>query len=125
MWKSPLDRSLALNLKEEESKISAEKGGGGDGEDDEDDESYDIPEQIEDVIEELLCGLRDRDTIVRWSAAKGIGRITGRLPREALMEAGVEWQKSRSFTWQEEENFTAEREPFRPCFQVIRSFDCY
>uniref|UniRef100_A0A7S2WC38 Tubulin-specific chaperone D n=1 Tax=Mucochytrium quahogii TaxID=96639 RepID=A0A7S2WC38_9STRA len=46
------------------------------------DEDVDIPEEVEDVIEKLLCGLRDRDTIVRWSAAKGIGRITSRLPEE-------------------------------------------
>merc|ERR1719369_1029415 len=41
---------------------------------------------IEDVIEELLLGLRDKDTVVRWSAAKGIGRVTGRLPRELADE---------------------------------------
>ncbi|XP_056409176.1 tubulin-specific chaperone D isoform X2 [Hyla sarda] len=45
-------------------------------------EEYDIPEEIENVIEQLLVGLKDKDTIVRWSAAKGIGRLTGRLPRE-------------------------------------------
>ncbi|XP_038066750.1 tubulin-specific chaperone D-like [Patiria miniata] len=48
---------------------------------DEDDE-YDVPEEIEEVIEQLLVGLRDRDTVVRWSAAKGVGRLTSRLPRE-------------------------------------------
>ncbi|XP_064407047.1 tubulin-specific chaperone D-like isoform X2 [Halichondria panicea] len=48
----------------------------------EDDDGYEIPEQIEDVLELLLTGLRDNDTIVRWSAAKGIGRLTGRLPKE-------------------------------------------
>ena len=49
---------------------------------DDEDADYDIPDEIEDVIEELLCGLRDRDTVVRWSAAKGVGRVTGRLPKE-------------------------------------------
>ncbi|KAI8577490.1 hypothetical protein K450DRAFT_212781 [Umbelopsis ramanniana AG] len=50
------------------------------GNDDDDDD--DIPEQIETVIEILLNGLRDKDTIVRWSAAKGVGRICQRLPQE-------------------------------------------
>ncbi|XP_064006933.1 tubulin-specific chaperone D isoform X3 [Pogoniulus pusillus] len=47
-----------------------------------DEEEYDIPGEIENVVEQLLVGLKDKDTIVRWSAAKGIGRITGRLPKE-------------------------------------------
>jgi len=34
-------------------------------------DSYDVPEEIEEVLGLLLRGLRDRDTVVRWSAAKG------------------------------------------------------
>ncbi|XP_060027662.1 tubulin-specific chaperone D isoform X2 [Erinaceus europaeus] len=45
-------------------------------------EDYDVPEEVETVIEQLLVGLKDKDTIVRWSAAKGIGRVAGRLPKE-------------------------------------------
>ncbi|MQM10571.1 hypothetical protein Taro_043466, partial [Colocasia esculenta] len=44
-----------------------------------DEEDVDIPEVIEEIIELLLSGLRDTDTVVRWSAAKGIGRIAARL----------------------------------------------
>ncbi|TYJ39333.1 hypothetical protein E1A91_A04G062300v1 [Gossypium mustelinum] len=39
----------------------------------------DVPEIVEEVIEVLLSGLKDTDTVVRWSAAKGIGRVTSRL----------------------------------------------
>uniref|UniRef100_A0A3P8ZZD8 Tubulin-specific chaperone D n=1 Tax=Esox lucius TaxID=8010 RepID=A0A3P8ZZD8_ESOLU len=49
-------------------------------------EDYDIPEEVENVIEQLLGGLKDKETIVRWSAAKGIGRVTGRLPKELADE---------------------------------------
>ena len=41
-----------------------------------------VPEEIEGLIEQLLCGLKDSDTVVRWSAAKGVGRVTSRLPLE-------------------------------------------
>lgn len=30
-----------------------------------------MPEELEEILEQLLCGLRDKDTVVRWSAAKG------------------------------------------------------
>ncbi|XP_036146859.1 tubulin-specific chaperone D isoform X2 [Monomorium pharaonis] len=45
-----------------------------------DSEDQEISPVIEDIIEQLIQGLRDKAIIVRWSAAKGIGRITARLP---------------------------------------------
>ena len=54
-----------------------------DGEEDEDEgEEFEVPDEIASVVEKLLEGLCDSDTIVRWCAAKGIGRIAMRLPRE-------------------------------------------
>ncbi|XWS27419.1 hypothetical protein CRYUN_Cryun26dG0113600 [Craigia yunnanensis] len=43
------------------------------------DEDMDVPEIVEEIIEVLLSGLRDTDTVVRWSAAKGVDPVTSRL----------------------------------------------
>lgn len=40
-----------------------------------------VVDEIEEIIEELLQGLRSASSMVRWSSAKGIGRITNRLPK--------------------------------------------
>ncbi|NXJ76277.1 TBCD protein, partial [Trogon melanurus] len=74
-------RSLAANLQARGSVVQSQMVAVAASEDD-DEEEYDIPGEIENVVEQLLVGLKDKDTIVRWSAAKGIGRITGRLPKE-------------------------------------------
>ena len=74
------NRSLALNLNAVQSEDVSKNR------EIEEEEDYDVPDEVEEVIEELLCGLRDKDTIVRWSAAKGVGRVTGRLPAELADE---------------------------------------
>ncbi|XP_011495321.1 PREDICTED: tubulin-specific chaperone D [Ceratosolen solmsi marchali] len=43
-------------------------------------EDHEIPPCMEDLLEYLITGLQDKSLIIRWSAAKGIGRITARLP---------------------------------------------
>lgn len=48
----------------------------------EDEAADEVPEEMEDVLDRLLTALGDKDTVVRWSAAKGIGRITMRLTQE-------------------------------------------
>nr|XP_046270183.1 tubulin-specific chaperone D [Scatophagus argus] len=65
-------------------------------------EDYDIPEEVETVIEHLLVGLKDKETVVRWSAAKGIGRVTGRLPKELADE--VVGSVLDCFSFQETDN---------------------
>lgn len=44
--------------------------------------TWNVPEEVDQVVDVLLTGLRDKDTIVRWSSAKGIGRIVERLPQD-------------------------------------------
>ncbi|NWI51504.1 TBCD protein, partial [Calyptomena viridis] len=75
-------RSLAANLQAQGAAVQNQKRETAAAEAEEEEEEYDIPAEIENVVEQLLVGLKDKDTIVRWSAAKGIGRITGRLPKE-------------------------------------------
>ncbi|KAI9905173.1 hypothetical protein PsorP6_013592 [Peronosclerospora sorghi] len=80
-------RSLELNLRQTGSNtvMSAPQSSlsEGNGEDDDDnDDTLEAVDELEQIVEVLLTGLRDKDTVVRWSAAKGIGRITGRLPYE-------------------------------------------
>lgn len=47
---------------------------------DEDDDDDDIPPSIDSYIAQLLKGLQDKDTLVRYSSAKGLARICERLP---------------------------------------------
>ncbi|GFZ52002.1 hypothetical protein JCM24511_09773 [Saitozyma sp. JCM 24511] len=42
----------------------------------------DMPEGLEDALDDFMSGLSDKDTIVRYSSAKYLARITGLLPAE-------------------------------------------
>lgn len=73
-------RSLAMNLAE--SSDAAKPINLEDIDNDlEEGEEIVVPDFVEDVIEELLQGLRSPGSDIRWSAAKGIGRVTNRLSR--------------------------------------------
>lgn len=45
-------------------------------------EEIHVPSEIEEIVDELLQGLRSASSDIRWSAAKGLGRVTSRLPKE-------------------------------------------
>ena len=62
------------------SPISAENSS--ENKENEDDEEQEISEDIEEVLGMLLNHMGDKDTVVRWIAAKGIGRICNRLDFE-------------------------------------------
>jgi hypothetical protein len=40
-----------------------------------------VSEELEDIIDRLLTGLKDRGTVIRWSCAKGIGRVAKLLAK--------------------------------------------
>lgn len=60
------------------------------------DSQYDfffVPDEVEEAMGRVIGGLTDPSTIVRWSAAKGVGRIAERLPKlcgEDIVDALLE-----------------------------------
>ncbi|XP_069005084.1 tubulin-specific chaperone D [Embiotoca jacksoni] len=95
------NRSLAENLSMSQSTADSDAVTP-EMETQDEEEDYDIPEEVETVIESLLVGLKDKETIVRWSTAKGIGRVTGRLPKELADE--VVGSVLDCFSFQETDN---------------------
>ncbi|CAG5136571.1 unnamed protein product [Candidula unifasciata] len=74
-------RSLVVNLGAGAASVTLGAGSNTIQAVDEDDE-IEVPDEIEEIIEHMLVYLKDKETIVRWTSAKGIGRVTGQLPRE-------------------------------------------
>ncbi|KAH8392467.1 hypothetical protein KR215_009267 [Drosophila sulfurigaster] len=80
-------RSLATNLGQQSGATgNAAAVSGADDEAAGDGDEIVVPDAIEEVIEELLQALRSGGNDVRWSAAKGLGRVTNRLPKELADE---------------------------------------
>ncbi|KAK7112957.1 hypothetical protein V1264_012329 [Littorina saxatilis] len=80
-------RSLAENLKTGNvGNATTSSASGPSAQEEEEEEEFEVPEETEEVIGQLLGCLKDKDTVVRWSAAKGVGRVTGRLPKELANE---------------------------------------
>ncbi|CAF2037377.1 unnamed protein product [Rotaria magnacalcarata] len=50
-----------------------------DGENDDAEDNSNVPSTVESIIDLLMAGLSDKELYVRWSSAKGLGRITNRL----------------------------------------------
>jgi len=47
--------------------------------DDETDDDGNVPALVQTILDLLMAGLSDKELYVRWSSAKGLGRITNRL----------------------------------------------
>ena len=61
-WRYQRGKRTLLGIGESAASQAGNKEG---GEDDDDDDDYDIPEDVEGVIEHMLTALKDKDTIVR------------------------------------------------------------
>ncbi|KAI8908334.1 armadillo-type protein [Gorgonomyces haynaldii] len=72
----------------------------------EQEEIIDIPESVEIILEHLFNLLNDRDTVVRYSSAKGIARIASRLDYEAVDQiVGNLVSFFEQNTWQNEDGY--------------------
>ncbi|KAG6816305.1 hypothetical protein H0H87_007137 [Tephrocybe sp. NHM501043] len=84
-YKVKLLSRVAIRLLPGKSSFGHRKGRNLTGETDEDrcsiqETDIEIPAEVEEVLEQLFNALQDKDTVVRWSAAKGVARISARLP---------------------------------------------
>jgi len=56
------------------------------GEKEEAEDTSNVPPLVESIIDLLMAGLSDKELYVRWSSAKGLGRITNRLRKSYAVQ---------------------------------------
>jgi len=75
-WRYQKGRITMLNKTEDKKEMEDKKQ----GVDSDEESDFEVPEEIETALDVLLDKLKEDESGVRWSAAKGIGRLTMRLP---------------------------------------------
>ncbi|OHT03370.1 Beta-tubulin cofactor D family protein [Tritrichomonas foetus] len=78
-WRYQRGRILKIGEKNEDNKEKVESTT---DEVYKNEENYEVPLEVNTILEMLFTGLQSQLSIVRWSAAKGVGRIVERLPYE-------------------------------------------
>ncbi|KAJ3424697.1 beta-tubulin cofactor d [Anaeramoeba flamelloides] len=78
--------NFQLKIDKNKEKNEEEEGKENEKEEEEQEEEFELPEEIEGVLGLLLDGLNDRSFGCRYSTAKGIARITNRLPKDFANE---------------------------------------
>ena len=56
------------------------------GEQDDAETDTNVPTIVESILDLLMAGLSDKELYVRWSSAKGLGRITNRLHKSYAVQ---------------------------------------
>ncbi|KAH7921320.1 ARM repeat-containing protein [Leucogyrophana mollusca] len=75
-------RLVPAQVKNSRIKVRSLAGDNTDAPDPTEEEDIYVPEEVETILEDLFKCLQDKDTVVRWSAAKGIARLAERLPTD-------------------------------------------